>query len=254
MKRIKDFLIVAAIFASGLFVGAITGGTAALVDVVNKTFREGPVNVRRLLVQRARHDLQLDEEQAHQFWQILNETGAELRETIRPVRPQIEHGRPFIRATPGCPQTPATRRNWTRSSAAVTLVGSRRWKIPLPARQSRTRCRIPDPAETFSFPTDGFFRSHARPMSDQFDVRYVAQLARLDLSEAEIAKFQSQLGQVLAHVEKLGQVDVSGVEPTAHANEVVNVFRADEPRDWFTSAELCQMRHALRTGSSLCPR
>ena len=71
-------------------------------------------------------------------------------------------------------------------------------------------------------------------MSDQFDVRYIAQLARLDLSDAEIAKFQSQLGHILSHVEKLRQVDVSGVEPTAHANQVVNVFRADEPRDWFT--------------------
>jgi aspartyl-tRNA(Asn)/glutamyl-tRNA(Gln) amidotransferase subunit C len=71
-------------------------------------------------------------------------------------------------------------------------------------------------------------------MSDQFDVRYIAQLARLDLSDAEIAKFQSQLGQVLSHVEKLNKVDVSGVEPTAHANQVVNVFRPDEPRPWFT--------------------
>ena len=74
-------------------------------------------------------------------------------------------------------------------------------------------------------------------MSDQFDVRYVAQLARLDLSDAEIAKFQGQLDHVLAHVEKLREVDVSGVEPTAHANQVVNAFRADEPRDWFTRAE-----------------
>ena len=71
-------------------------------------------------------------------------------------------------------------------------------------------------------------------MSDQFDVRYVAKLARLDLSEAEIAKFQSQLGSVLAHVEQLGKVDVSGVEATAHANPVTNVFRADETREGFT--------------------
>ena len=74
-------------------------------------------------------------------------------------------------------------------------------------------------------------------MSDQFDVRYVAQLARLDLTDAEITKFQSQLGGVLAHVEKLRQVDVSGVEPTAHANEVVNVFRADTERACFTPAD-----------------
>jgi aspartyl-tRNA(Asn)/glutamyl-tRNA(Gln) amidotransferase subunit C len=71
-------------------------------------------------------------------------------------------------------------------------------------------------------------------MSAQFDVRYTAQLARLHLSEEEIAKFQTQLSQVLAYVEKLEQVDVSDVEPTAHANAIFNVFRADESRDWFT--------------------
>ena len=63
-----------------------------------------------------------------------------------------------------------------------------------------------------------------------FDVRYVAQLARLDLSEAEIAIFQTQLGHVLEHVEALRKVDVSAVEPTAHASAVFNVFRADEVR------------------------
>jgi aspartyl-tRNA(Asn)/glutamyl-tRNA(Gln) amidotransferase subunit C len=71
-------------------------------------------------------------------------------------------------------------------------------------------------------------------MSAEFDVRYTAQLARLQLSEEEAAKFQSQLSQVLAHVEKLEQVDVSGVVPTAHTSPVFNVFRKDEPRDYFT--------------------
>ena len=64
--------------------------------------------------------------------------------------------------------------------------------------------------------------------ASNFDVRYVAQLARLDLSEAEIATFQTQL--VLEHVEALEKVDVSAVDPTAHASAVFNVFRADEPR------------------------
>lgn len=74
-------------------------------------------------------------------------------------------------------------------------------------------------------------------MSAEFDVRYTAQLARLQLSEQEIEKFQTQLSQVLGHVEKLRQVDVSGVEPTAHANAVFNVFRPDEARAWFAAAE-----------------
>lgn len=49
--------------------------------------------------------------------------------------------------------------------------------------------------------------------------------------------FQAQLGQVLEYVEKLEQIDVSAVEPTAHANAITNVFRSDEPRPWFTAEE-----------------
>ena len=71
-------------------------------------------------------------------------------------------------------------------------------------------------------------------MNPEFDVRYTAQLARLHLSEEEIAKFQAQLSQVLEYVEKLRGVDVAGVEPTAHANAVFNVFRADVAREGFT--------------------
>lgn len=71
--------------------------------------------------------------------------------------------------------------------------------------------------------------------SPALDVRYTAQLARIHLSEEEIATFQAQLDQVIEYVEKLKQVDVSAVEPTAHAIPVFNVFRQDEPRDWFNT-------------------
>jgi aspartyl-tRNA(Asn)/glutamyl-tRNA(Gln) amidotransferase subunit C len=74
-------------------------------------------------------------------------------------------------------------------------------------------------------------------MNPDFDVRYTAGLARLQLSDEEVAKFQSQLGKVLEYVEKLKSVDVSNVEATAHANPVFNVVREDEPRDWFTQKE-----------------
>ena len=72
--------------------------------------------------------------------------------------------------------------------------------------------------------------------SPALDVRYTAQLARLHLSEEEIATFQAQLDLVIQYVEKLKQVDVAGVEPTAHAIPVFNVFRPDVPRDWFDAA------------------
>jgi aspartyl-tRNA(Asn)/glutamyl-tRNA(Gln) amidotransferase subunit C len=72
--------------------------------------------------------------------------------------------------------------------------------------------------------------------SPALDVRYIAQLARLHLSEEEIATFQAQLDHIIQYVEKLEEVDVAGVEPTAHAIPVFNVFRPDAPRDWFDAA------------------
>jgi aspartyl-tRNA(Asn)/glutamyl-tRNA(Gln) amidotransferase subunit C len=63
-----------------------------------------------------------------------------------------------------------------------------------------------------------------------FDVEYVAELARIRLTPNEIETFRSQLGQVLEHVAKLNEVDVSQVEPMAHSFPVYNVFREDEPR------------------------
>ncbi len=61
------------------------------------------------------------------------------------------------------------------------------------------------------------------------DVQAVARLARLSLTPEETRTFGEQLGRVLEHIELLGKVDISGVEPTAHANPVFNVLRADEP-------------------------
>ncbi len=60
------------------------------------------------------------------------------------------------------------------------------------------------------------------------DVGYVANLARIELTEEETALFQGQLDQVLHYVEQLDELDVSEVEPTAHAFPVFNVFRKDE--------------------------
>ncbi len=62
------------------------------------------------------------------------------------------------------------------------------------------------------------------------DIDHVANLARLALTPAEKAGFSRQLGDVLAHIEQLKQVDVSQVEPTAHAFPVVNVWAEDAPQ------------------------
>ncbi|MBE7537570.1 MAG: Asp-tRNA(Asn)/Glu-tRNA(Gln) amidotransferase subunit GatC [Opitutaceae bacterium] len=61
------------------------------------------------------------------------------------------------------------------------------------------------------------------------DIDHVANLARIALTEEEKRTFSSQLGDVLAYIEKLKEVDVSGVEPMAHAFPVYNVWADDVP-------------------------
>lgn len=63
------------------------------------------------------------------------------------------------------------------------------------------------------------------------DVRSVAHLARLKLSDEEVERFTQQLGDVLTYVEQLNEVDTADVEPMAHAIELSNVLRADEPQE-----------------------
>jgi aspartyl-tRNA(Asn)/glutamyl-tRNA(Gln) amidotransferase subunit C len=64
----------------------------------------------------------------------------------------------------------------------------------------------------------------------KIDVGYVAELARLELSDEEKALFQPQLEGIVGYVEKISEVDVDGVEPMMHGRELSNVFRADEVR------------------------
>lgn len=61
------------------------------------------------------------------------------------------------------------------------------------------------------------------------DVRWVAHLARLELTDAELATMTQQLAAIVDYVDLLQRVNTDGVEPMAHAVEVHNVFRADEP-------------------------
>ena len=64
----------------------------------------------------------------------------------------------------------------------------------------------------------------------KIDVKYVAELARLELSDAERAVFQPQLEGIVKYVEKISEVDVEGVPPMMHGKEIVNAFREDVVR------------------------
>ena len=66
--------------------------------------------------------------------------------------------------------------------------------------------------------------------SNKIDVGYVAELARLELTDEEKAVFQPQLERIVGYVEKISSVDVSGVEPMMHGRHLVNAFREDVVR------------------------
>ncbi len=61
------------------------------------------------------------------------------------------------------------------------------------------------------------------------DVRYVANLARINLSEDEIERFGEQLQGVMEHIAKLSEIEVEEVEATAHATQSSNRVRKDQP-------------------------
>jgi aspartyl-tRNA(Asn)/glutamyl-tRNA(Gln) amidotransferase subunit C len=66
-------------------------------------------------------------------------------------------------------------------------------------------------------------------MLDRDQVLHVARLARLELSEDELERMAAELSKVLDHIEKISELDLEGVAPTAHVVDVVNAFRPDEP-------------------------
>jgi aspartyl-tRNA(Asn)/glutamyl-tRNA(Gln) amidotransferase subunit C len=91
-------------------------------------------------------------------------------------------------------------------------------------------------------------------MQSEIDVRYVAHLARLALSPEEEQKIGAQLGKVLGYIEKLKEVDVTAVEPTAHAFPLVNVTRPDETRASLTNEEALRNAPAKANGLFIVPK
>ncbi len=62
------------------------------------------------------------------------------------------------------------------------------------------------------------------------EVLHVARLARLELSDDDVTKFQEQLSDILEAVSKVSELDLSDVPPTAHPLEIANAWAEDEPR------------------------
>ena len=91
-------------------------------------------------------------------------------------------------------------------------------------------------------------------MAAEIDVKYVAHLARLSLSAEEEQKIGAQLGQILTYIEKLKEVEVAGVEPTAHAFPLVNVTRPDEVRPSLSNQDALRNAPAQANGLFIVPK
>lgn len=69
-------------------------------------------------------------------------------------------------------------------------------------------------------------------------VKHIAKLAQLDLTEKEIEKFQKQLSDILDYVSQLDELDTTGVEPTSQVTGLENVFQEDETKPSLTQKEV----------------
>ena len=83
----------------------------------------------------------------------------------------------------------------------------------------------------------------------EMDLSRVVKLARIELTLEEERRLAPQLSEVLKYIEKLNELDVSGVEPTAHATPLSNVMREDEPRDSLSQEDA--LRNAPKAANGL---
>lgn len=92
------------------------------------------------------------------------------------------------------------------------------------------------------------------PKETSIDIDYVATLARIELSEEERSRFSAQLVDILAYFEKLKAVDISGIEPAAHAFPVYNVWQEDVVEPGFPPAQALLNAPARRDGQIVVPK
>ncbi|MHB1988638.1 MAG: Asp-tRNA(Asn)/Glu-tRNA(Gln) amidotransferase subunit GatC [Acidimicrobiales bacterium] len=85
------------------------------------------------------------------------------------------------------------------------------------------------------------------------EVRHVAKLARLELSDDELEVLQGELSALLDHVETITSLDTSGVPPTAHPLPLSNVLRSDEPSPGLTPAQALAGAPAVEDGRFSVP-
>ena len=68
-------------------------------------------------------------------------------------------------------------------------------------------------------------------MESDINIKYIAELARLELSEEQTGKLQQDLERIVGYIDELKELNVDGVEPTAHAAALTNAWREDVVND-----------------------
>ena len=91
-------------------------------------------------------------------------------------------------------------------------------------------------------------------MPVEIDIEHVARLARLELTDAEKERLKAQLGLILEHAAKVGEVATADVPPTASAIPRANVLRADEPRPSISTADALSNAPATESNRFRVPR
>ncbi len=91
-------------------------------------------------------------------------------------------------------------------------------------------------------------------MISQDDVRHVARLARLYLEPGEAERMTGELAKILDHIGKIGELDLSTVEPTAHVLDVTDVLRPDKPRSSWPREEALKNAPAVGDDMFRVPR
>lgn len=86
------------------------------------------------------------------------------------------------------------------------------------------------------------------------EISHVAKLARLSLDEDSIELFTKQVGDILAYMDKLNQLNTEGVPPTSHAISIANAFREDEVRPSISNEAALSNAPARENGVFVVPK
>lgn len=83
------------------------------------------------------------------------------------------------------------------------------------------------------------------------EIKHIAELSRLELSEEEMAKFGGQLDSILKYISQLNEVDTKNIEPTAQVSGLSDIWRADDAHEWSRGEVEAALNQGEREGGQV---